>query len=162
MAPVFRGDFSRKESPMSALLLLSCCLLIAAQPPASSNEQATTARKAILQVLTNQQDAWNKGDLKAFMDGYQRSKELTFFSGATVQKGWDAVLERYQKKYQGEGKEMGKLTFSDIDIELLAADSAVIRGRWELKTTKETLGGLYTLIFRKTPEGWRIIHDHTS
>jgi ketosteroid isomerase-like protein len=147
---------------MSAFLVLCSFLVVAAQPPGSSNEQTAAARKAILQVLTNQQDAWNKGDLKAFMDGYHRSNELTFYSAATVQKGWDAVLDRYQKKYQGEGKEMGKLTFRDIDIEVLAADSAVVRGRWELKTSKEKLGGLYTLIFRKTPEGWRIVHDHTS
>jgi ketosteroid isomerase-like protein len=162
MAPFYRGDFSRKESPMSALLFLSCCLLVAAQPPGSANEQGMASRKAILQVLINQQEAWNKGDLKAFMSGYHQTNELTFYSGATVHKGWDAILDRYQKKYQGEGKEMGKLTFNDINIELLAADSAVVRGRWELKTSQEVLGGLYTLIFRKTPEGWRIIHDHTS
>jgi ketosteroid isomerase-like protein len=147
---------------MSRLLFILCCLLVAAQPQGSGNEQATAARKAILQVLMNQQEAWNKGDLKAFMAGYHHSSELTFFSGATVHKGWDDILDRYQKKYQGEGKEMGKLTFSEINIELFAADSAVVRGRWELKTSKEVLGGLYTLIFRKTPEGWRIIHDHTS
>jgi ketosteroid isomerase-like protein len=162
MASVFRGDFSRKESPMSAFLFLSSCLVVGAQLPGSSNEQTAAAKKAILQVMINQQDAWNKGDLKAFMDGYQRSKELTFYSAATVHKGWDAILDRYQKKYQGEGKEMGKLTFRDIDIEVLAADSAVVRGRWELKTSNEILGGLYTLIFRKMPEGWRIVHDHTS
>jgi ketosteroid isomerase-like protein len=158
---------------MSALICLSCCLLVAApslpSPAAGgglggrgAGEQAKADQKAILQVLNDQQVTWNKGDLKAFMSGYQHSSALTFYSGATIHKGWDAILERYQKKYQAEGKEMGKLTFRDIDIEVLGADSAVVRGRWELKTSTDMPNGLYTLIFRKTPEGWRIVHDHTS
>jgi beta-aspartyl-peptidase (threonine type) len=57
---------------------------------------------------------------------------------------------------------MGKVTFSDIDIETLGPDSALVRGRWQVEMRKETLGGQFTLILRKFPEGWRIIHDHTS
>jgi uncharacterized protein (TIGR02246 family) len=138
------------------------CLLLAAQPPAGDTEQTKAAQKAILQVLTNQQDAWNKGDLKGFMAGYHHSNELTFYSGATINKGWDAIFERYQKKYQAEGKEMGKLTFREIDIQVLGPDSAVVRGRWELKMSNDMPGGLFTLIVRKTTDGWRIVHDHTS
>jgi beta-aspartyl-peptidase (threonine type) len=144
------------------LFIALSMLILAAQVLAAGSEQPADAKKAIMQVLTDQQAAWNKGDLKAFMAGYQRSNEITFYSGDTVQKGYDSVLQRYQKKYQGEGKEMGKVTFSDIDIELLGADSALVRGRWQLQMSKEMPGGLFTLIFRKTPEGWRIVHDHTS
>jgi len=147
---------------MSACTPLCLCLLLAAQPPGAANEPAKAAHKAIFQVLTDQQEAWNKGDLKGFMAGYHNSNELTFYSGATIHKGWDAILQRYQKKYQGEGKEMGKVTFRDIDIELLGADHAVVRGRWEVKMSNEMPNGLFTLIFRKTSEGWRIVHDHTS
>jgi ketosteroid isomerase-like protein len=136
--------------------------VLASQPANGDTEEAKAARLAIGQVLSNQLDAWNKGDLKGFMAGYQHSNEVTFYSGGTVLKGWDAMLERYQKKYQGPGKEMGKLTFRDLDITVLSADSAVVRGRWELKQSKEMPGGLFTLIFRKTSEGWRIAHDHTS
>ena len=137
---------------------LCTCLLLAALPGGDAAE----AKKAIQKVLDDQVAAWNRGDLKGFMAGYQRSNETTFYSGNTALKGWDAVLERYQKKYQGEGKEMGKVTFRDIDIQVLSADSAVVRGRWELKLANEMPGGLFTLVFRKTAEGWRIIHDHTS
>jgi beta-aspartyl-peptidase (threonine type) len=117
--------------------------------------------KAIAKVLNDQVAAWNKGDLRGFMEGYWKSPELTFFSGKDQTKGWQATLERYQKRYQAEGKEMGKLTF-DYQIDVLGPDSAFVRGRWKVVTSKETLGGVFTLIVKKFPEGWRIVHDHTS
>jgi uncharacterized protein (TIGR02246 family) len=120
------------------------------------------ARKAIQQVLDDQDAAWNKGDLDGFMKGYWKSDKLTFFSGNDKTSGWQATLERYQKKYQGEGKEMGKLTFKDVEIELLGPDAAVVRGRFLLVRSKDKPTGLFTLILKKFPEGWRIVHDHTS
>ena len=97
------------------------------------------------------------------MAGYWRSPKLTFFSGGRRTAGWDATLERYRKTYQAEGKEMGKLQFSDLDIQPLGADAAVVRGRYELTMSDgKKLDGQYTLIFRKFKDGWKIIHDHTS
>ena len=96
------------------------------------------------------------------MAGYWKSDDLTFFSGKDQTKGWKATLERYRKRYQADGKEMGKLAFRDLQIEVLGPDSAYVRGRWQLEMKKEKLGGLFTLIFKKTPDGWRIVHDHTS
>ena len=118
--------------------------------------------KAIRKVLDDQVAAWNKGDLEGFMAGYWKSDELTFFSGKEVTKGWNATLERYKKRYQSEGKEMGKLTFSELSIDVLGPEAAVVRGRWKVVTSKETLQGLFTLIFKKTADGWKIVHDHTS
>jgi ketosteroid isomerase-like protein len=116
----------------------------------------------IRQVLDSQVLAWNKGDLRGFMAGYWKSEKLTFFSGDKIEHGWQATFDRYQKRYQAEGREMGKLTFSELDIEMLGADTAWIRGRWKLVTSKDSPGGLFTLVFKKSAEGWRIIHDHTS
>ena len=97
------------------------------------------------------------------MAGYWHSPDLTFFSGKDVTSGWQANLDRYRKRYQAEGQDrIGTLAFSDVEIDLLAPKSAVVRGRWQLVTSKEPLGGLFTLVFRKRPEGWRIVHDHTS
>lgn len=121
-----------------------------------------TERVAILRELETQERAWNDGDLKQFMKGYLESDDLTFFSGNAKTKGWKATLERYQKKYQGEGKEMGKLSFTEISVELLGTDHALVRGRFHLKLKSETPTGIFTLVMRKTPAGWRIIHDHTS
>jgi beta-aspartyl-peptidase (threonine type) len=138
------------------MLALTPALALADEP-----KEADAAKK-IAQVLEMQALAWNKGDLKGFMAGYWKSPDLTFYSGKDKTRGWQATLERYEKRYQAEGKEMGKLTFSELEIDVLGTNSAVVRGRWKVVTSKETLGGLFTLIFKKTPDGWRIVHDHTS
>jgi ketosteroid isomerase-like protein len=117
---------------------------------------------AIRAVLDAQVAAWNKGDLEGFMRGYWNSPELSFFSGGTRTRGWQATLDRYQKKYRAEGKEMGTLTFSELEIDVLGTDSAVVRGCFRLKMSKEEPTGLFTLVFRRFPDGWRIVHDHTS
>ena len=85
-----------------------------------------------------------------------------FSSGNARLEGWQATFDRYKQRYQSEGREMGKLGFSELEIEPLGADSAFVRGRFQLKMAKESPTGLFTLIFRRFPEGWRIIHDHTS
>jgi beta-aspartyl-peptidase (threonine type) len=133
--------------------------LIAEQAP---DHQDDEGEAAVRRVLDAQVAAWNKGDLKGFMAGYWQSADLRFFSGKDVTRGWQSTLERYQKRYQAEGKEMGKLTFSDLDIHVASPTSAWARGRWRVVTSKEKLGGLFTLILKKVPDGWRIIHDHTS
>jgi ketosteroid isomerase-like protein len=117
---------------------------------------------AIRKVLDDQVAAWNKGDLDAFMAGYWNSPELTFISGKDLTRGYQATLERYKKKYQADGKEMGKLAFTDLVVTPLAADVALVTGKWELTLSKEIVGGRYTLVVKKLPEGWRIVHDHTS
>jgi beta-aspartyl-peptidase (threonine type) len=127
-----------------------------------ADSPASSGKEAIRQVLDAQVAAWNKGDLQSFMAGYWKSDNLSFFSGKDKTRGWQATLERYQKRYQAEGREMGKLSFSELEIEALGPDAAWVRGRWQVVTSKETLGGLFTLIFKKFPEGWRIVHDHTS
>ena len=131
-------------------------LLLALVPAVRADE------KAIRQVLDDQVAAWNKGDLEGFMKGYWHSKDLTFLSGKDVTRGWDETLARYKKKYQAEGKEMGKLTFSELAVQELAPGVALVTGKWELTLSKDTVGGRYTLIMKKLPEGWRIVHDHTS
>jgi ketosteroid isomerase-like protein len=126
-------------------------------------DSSRTAESEIRAVLEAQVAAWNKGKLEEFMDGYWRSPELSFFSGGRKLAGWEATLERYRKNYQSEGREMGKLDFSDLEVQLLAENAALVRGRWRLKMNdgKEP-GGLYTLIFRRFNNGWKIVHDHTS
>lgn len=120
-------------------------------------------KSAVEKVLSTQQDAWNRHDLENFMAGYWNSAELTFFSDAHKTSGWQGALERYRRRYQGEGKEMGKLEFSDLRIEPLSNEAAFVRGAWHLTMSDgKTPHGLFTLVFRKFPEGWKIVHDHTS
>ena len=122
-----------------------------------------TEEPAIHHLLRAQVDAWNRQDLEAFMGEYWRSPELSFFSGSTPTQGWQPTLDHYRQRYQGQGKEMGKLDFSELQVELLGSYGAFVRGHWHLvmKSGKEERG-LFTLVLRKLPEGWRIVHDHTS
>lgn len=126
------------------------------------NSPTAKADAAIRLVLESQVEAWNQHDLDAFMMGYWRSPDLTFFAGTTETKGWEPTLERYRKNYQGEGRSMGTLSFSGLQVQLLAPDAAFVRGQFQLLMPDgKQRHGLFTLIFRKFPEGWRIVHDHT-
>jgi ketosteroid isomerase-like protein len=121
-----------------------------------------SASTIIRRTLDDQEAAWNRGDLDAFMDGYWRSDDLRFYSGGTVTNGWSPTLERYRKRYQADGREMGQLEFSDLDVQPLAPEAVFVRGRWKVVTSKETFEGLFTLLFRWIDGKWVIVHDHTS
>jgi beta-aspartyl-peptidase (threonine type) len=118
---------------------------------------------AVEHVLRMQQEAWNRHDLEAFMAGYWNSEELTFFSGEKENHGWQATIARYRATYASPGHEMGKLEFSDLRVKMLGEEAAFVRGSWHLTMADgKTPHGLFTLVFRKFPEGWKIVHDHTS
>ncbi len=150
-------------------LLYSCCLPMMFLPT-SDQARAQEASgiygiegKAIEHVLRKQQEAWNKHDLEGFMAGYWNSPELTFFSGAKEQDGWQATIDRYLAMYASPGHEMGKLEFSGLRIEVLGQEAAFVRGSWQLSMSDgKRPHGLFTLVFRKFPDGWKIVHDHTS
>ena len=116
---------------------------------------------AIRAVIDNQAAAWNHGDIDAFMTGYARSPETTFVSGDEVTHDWQTVHDHYAKKYDSREK-MGTLTFSDLTITLLCDDAAIVVGSWRLQRKDDQPHGKFTLLFRKLPEGWRIVLDHTS
>ena len=112
-------------------------------------------------VIHAQQEAWNRGDIDGFMDGYARGRSTVFVSEDSVTRGWQTVYDRYKKKYSDREK-MGTLVFSDLEITPLGNDAAIALGRWSLKRKIDNPHGRFTLIFRRTAEGWRIVHDHTS
>ena len=141
-----------------ALVLILGAAILEAADEKSGNAAAISEIRAVLQA---QQEAWNRGDIDSFMNGYARAETTVFVSGDEVTRGWQTVRDRSLKKY-GDRARMGTLTFSDLEIELLGPDSALALGRWELKRASDNPHGRFTLIFRKTPDGWRIVHDHTS
>ena len=116
--------------------------------------------KEITRILAQQKIAWNRGDLESFMSHYWQSDDFTFQSGGNRLQGWENLRLRYQQNYAGEN--MGKLNFTDLDIKVLSRDIVLVLGRWEVQTKDSTTGGLFSLVFQRKPEGWRIIHDHTS
>ena len=126
--------------------------------PGGSDAKAVAAIRSVLEA---QAEGWNRGDIEAYMDGYMRSPETVLVSGDNVTRGWQVVLDRYKKNYDTPEK-MGRLSFSEIEIKLIGKDAAIALGRWQLTRAGDTPHGRFTLIFRRTPKGWRIVHDHTS
>ncbi len=120
-----------------------------------------SASDAIRAVLDAQEAAWNRGDIDQFMTGYAHSPDPTFVSGDEVTRGWQTIRDRYAKKYRAQ-EEMGKLAFSGLTIIPLCEDAAMVLGSWHLQRQNDEPRGKFTLLFRKQPEGWRIVVDHTS
>ena len=146
------------------LFISTASFLGAATIPPVASAQGTEQIRAIIR---EQQAAWNRGDIDAFMNGYARanrqsgSDSTTFVSEDTLTRGWQTVRDRYRKKYSDRAK-MGTLTFSELEIRSLSPDSAFVLGCWKLKRAKDQPHGRFTLIFKRLPEGWRIVSDHTS
>jgi ketosteroid isomerase-like protein len=147
---------------MMKILLTFALLVFAANATfAQTDAQSEKIRNDIRRVISDQTAAWNAGDIEGFMRGYWNSPELKFVSGANVTKGWQPTLDRYKKSYDSRAK-MGVLTFSDLDINVLSKDAAIVLGTWKLQRDADAPGGKFTLVFRKLKDGWRIVHDHTS
>jgi len=144
-----------------ALLMFTFYTLAPATASADESKSRQADRSAIRAVLTAQQEAWNRGDIDAFLKGYWHSPDLTFFGSNGIFRGWDAVMARYKKNYPGRGA-MGTLDFSNLEFRFLGPDAALVLGHWHLKREKDEIGGVFTLVLQRFPEGWRIIHDHTS
>ena len=135
----------------------------AGQPEETPADLRANFEEGIKHVLVSQVEAWNHGKLEGFMQGYWQSPDLTFFSSAAETRGWEPTLARYRQRYQSEGKEMGKLEFQGLNIDVLSRRSAVVTGRWQLTMSDgKQPHGLFTLVFKRLPGGWKIVHDHTS
>jgi beta-aspartyl-peptidase (threonine type) len=153
---------------MFTVKALSLGVVLALMHPVGAVSQGgiddhSQGKVAVEHVLRTQQEAWNHHHLDAFMAGYWNSADLTFFSGAKQTGGWQATLDRYRTTYASPGHEMGTLEFSDLRVEILGPDAAFVRGAWHLTMPDgKTPHGLFTLVFRKFPQGWKIVHDHTS
>ena len=144
-----------------ASLMLALFTLRPAPTSADEPKAGPTDRSAIRAVLTAQQEAWNRGDIAAFLTGYWHSPNLTFSGSNGIFRGWDAVMARYKRNYPDRGA-MGTLDFSNLEVRFLGPDAALVLGHWHLKRQKDEIGGVFTLVLQRFPEGWRIIHDHTS
>lgn len=144
----------------AGLILLFALGVRAGRNTKAADERAADT-SAIQAVLNAQQAAWNRGDVDAFLTGYWHSPELTFSGTSGVSRGWDGVLARYKKSYPDKAA-MGHLDFSELEFHFLGPDAALVLGRWHLKRNKGDIGGVFSLVWERFPEGWKIIHDHTS
>jgi len=147
---------------LTATALVVCgFVLVQSHVLANAADDRKTDREAIGAVLNGQEKAWNRGDVDAFLIGYWHSPELTFSGSSGVARGWDGVLARYKKNYPDKAA-MGQLDFSELEFRFLGPDAALVLGRWHLKRDNDDLGGVFSLVWQRFPDGWKIIHDHTS
>jgi ketosteroid isomerase-like protein len=148
-------------------LLLFVALIFAAV--AAVAQPASTDEAAIRAAIAAQADAWNRADIPAFMQSYENSPDTTFI-GAHLAKGFAPILERYTKAYSTK-EQMGTLTFTNLDVRLLPGacgrvEYAVVTGNFHLERSARGNAkkddGIFSLVWRKGPNGWKIIVDHTS
>lgn len=128
-----------------------------------ANMSAESAGQAIRTVLDRQVIDWNRGDIRAFMQGYDNS-DATLFVGTSVIRGHQRVLENYLARYSTPDQ-MGKLTFSILEVLPLGSEHALVLGRFHLERSAAGGGnadGIFTLTFAKKHDAWKIIADHTS
>jgi ketosteroid isomerase-like protein len=154
-----------------ALPFLALVLAVApALPAQTAHEAAAAADETEIRAAINaQSDAWNRADISTFMQAYEDSPDTTFI-GATLGKGYQPIRERYLRNYT-TAAQMGKLTFSELDVRLLPSgcgksEIALVTGRFHLDRTAHGEAkkddGIFSLVWRKGPHGWKIILDHTS
>jgi uncharacterized protein (TIGR02246 family) len=140
---------------IALVLLLQTCFFAQAQTNSTPDENA------IRQVMADQEAAWNRADIEAFMEGYWRSDSLTFIGSRGVTQGWQATLDSYKKGYP-DATAMGKLIFTILRLEVLSPESAYVIGQWQLTREKDAPGGHFTLLWKKIGGKWVIVADHTS
>lgn len=122
---------------------------------------ARSEKRRIVDVLTRQSAAWSAGDIDAFMQDYWKSDDLRFASGGTVKRGWQTTSDRYKTRYPDKAT-MGTLAFTDLDVEVLSPQHALVFGRWTLTREGDAPTGLFTLHMEKQNGHWKIVSDHTS
>ncbi len=153
--------------PRRCPALLSALLVLLTNAAAACSHAAPSRfsdadRAAVVRVLEEQRAAWNRGDLEGYMAGYARTPELVFTSGGHIRRGWQETLERYRARYGGDRAGMGTLTFEILTVQSVGKDGAVVLGRWKLEGTPQAGAGVFSVVVERRPEGWRIVHDHTS
>lgn len=125
-------------------------------------QQQAAEKSTIAKLLTVQTEAWNQGKIESFMETYWKSEKLTFLAGGRITRGWQATLDRYKKRY-ATAEQMGKLTFDELEIELLESGSALVLGNWHLTLLdKSQRHGNFSLVVCKFDGAWKIVHDHSS
>lgn len=111
-------------------------------------------------IVQRQENAWNRGDIDGFMEGYWKSDKLTFSSGGETRRGWETTRNRYKMNYPDKAT-MGKLTFSKLEVEVLSDELALMLGDWKIVANKPSEGN-FSLLWRKIAGTWVIVHDHSS
>lgn len=146
---------------LASLLAVAAVVGVGYQKGAPKSQQEDANVAAVRAVIEAQAAAWNRGDVSGYMEGYAKEDAITFISGDAFTRGWQTVHDRYKARYDTREK-MGTLAFSELEFKPLSEFYMMVTGRWQLTRAADTPRGRFTLVFRRTAAGWRIVHDHTS
>ena len=116
---------------------------------------------AIREILNEQTQAWNQGNIERFMKTYWENDSLMFIGKNGVTYGWLNTLNNYKRNYP-DTTAMGKLTFTILSVKRLSSEYFHVVGKWHLQRSIGNLGGHYNLLFQKIKGKWVIIADHSS
>jgi ketosteroid isomerase-like protein len=146
---------------MKLLFFIFCAFTLSACNTNQPKQEHATSIGSIQRVMDEQQDAWNRGDIEGFMEGYWPSDSLRFIGKSGITYGWQSTLENYKKSYPGS-EAMGKLQFTNLTMEMTGDSSAYVIGKWQLSRTADTLSGHYSLLWKNHNGQWLIVADHSS
>ncbi|MFM7195546.1 MAG: YybH family protein [Bacteroidota bacterium] len=146
--------------------IIPCCgllltFLISCNAPSTTANFTDADKQAILDLLRHQQEDWNRGDIPAFMEGYQKSDSMQFIGRDGINFGWQKTLDNYRLRYP-DTITMGKLRFEILRINPLSGDAAFLTGKFHLKRTIGDANGIFTLVLRKENGKWVVVYDHTA
>lgn len=142
----------------SSLPLLVLLLVFGCSEP---HQQQIDLEEKIRTVLAEQQACWNNGDIECFMSGYWKSDSLRFIGKSGINYGWQATLDNYRKSYPDKAA-MGQLEFDILNVEPMGTEHYLVTGKWKLVRESDTPNGLFTLIWKRFGDDWKIIYDHSS
>ncbi len=153
-------------TPAVALALLATACRSAPPAPAGAGEQDQPAPADLVPVFTAQLDRsaadWNRGDLDGFMADYARDSLTGFVSQGRVERGYDWIRGHYAPLF-GSGAKRDSLRFESVEARPLGPGVALLTARYVLhRDGSTTSSGPFTLVMRRQPDGWKILHDHTS
>lgn len=148
----------RRASAVLLWAAAAACATAQPSPQAGGNDQ-----RAIEAVMNESAQAWNRGDLDGFLLPYLDAPTTTYV-GVTVIRGMPGIRESYATTWFRGGRPAGELAYSGMEYRPLGRDYALLIGHWTVtnRETRQARSGIFSLTFQRTPQGWRIIHDHSS
>jgi ketosteroid isomerase-like protein len=158
------GHHSWSFATALGCVLLFCTPLLRAQDGAADPlHTATPTELSVVKAVLVQEKAWNAGDLEGYVKGYKDSPD-TLFIGAQISRGYPQILADYKRNYATRAA-MGTLAFSELEVHALSDTFVVCLGKYHLDRPKRDGGnadGVFSLVLEKTPDGWKIVLDHTT
>ena len=114
-------------------------------------------------LMYEQEDSWNEGNIEDFMKKYWRNDSLIFIGKSGINYGWNKTTSNYKKSYPSRNL-MGLLHFNNIKCLPINDTTHIISGQWNISRldSSKNIGGYYSLMWIKKEDGWRIVYDHTS